>query len=126
MKSYGLAKRKTSIARVYLRDGKGNIFINKKPIENYFPSIYFPKETISLPLVLINKLNDLDVFVNVRGGGVSSQISASLLGLVRSIISFDSSYKDIINHLNVNDTRVVARKVHGRLKARKKGQYSKR
>ncbi len=145
---YGTGRRKSSTARVYLKKGKGNIVVNKKPIERYF-SRETDRMVIRQPLVHLNVLDSVDIKVNVRGGGSSGQAGAIQLGIARALVECDESRdggmcfigKDTYNWLRkfascrvklreggflTRDPREVERKKVGLHKARKRPQYSKR
>lgn len=136
---YGTGRRKASVARVFLRPGKGKILVNKKSIDNYFA-----RETsrmiIRQPLVATDLLNKFDIYATVLGGGASGQAGAIRLGIARALIEYDAAgtptseteapttLKKALRAkgLLTRDSRVVERKKVGRHKARKGTQYSKR
>ncbi len=126
--SYGLGKRKTSIAKVCLKSGTGNILINQKHINLFFDSIGDEKEMIKRPLVLLNVQNQFDLFIQVKGGGTNSQLDAIILALSKALSLLNSDYKKILNqHLLLRrDSRIKERRKYGLKKARKASQYSKR
>lgn len=124
---YGTGRRKTSVARVFLRNGSGNIVVNRKPADDYFC-----RETsrmiIRQPLVVADLLNKFDIYVTVSGGGASGQAGAVRLGIARALMEYDESLRKPLrsNGLVTRDARKVERKKVGRHKARKGPQYSKR
>jgi small subunit ribosomal protein S9 len=124
---YGTGRRKTAVARVYIRPGKGDIVVNGKPVD-----VFFSRETgrmvVRQPLVLTNLLNNFDISVNVDGGGESGQAGAVRHGITRALIQHDASLKSVLKKagLVTRDAREVERKKVGLHKARRRGQYSKR
>jgi small subunit ribosomal protein S9 len=126
--SYGLGKRKTSIAKVFLKSGTGKIFINEKHINVFFDSIGDEKEMLKRPLLLLNVQNQFDLSINVKGGGTNSQLDAIILALSKALSLLNSDYKKILNQnlLLRRDSRIKERRKYGLKKARKASQYSKR
>jgi len=128
---YGTGKRKTSIARVYLRPGKGNFKLVVKKTERVFDE-YFPlkrdKLTISKPLSLTNTQENFDILINIKGGGLSSQADAIKLGISRALSEYNSELRPALKKagLLTRDAREKERKKYGLLKARKASQYHKR
>ncbi len=124
---YGTGRRKTAVARVYMKPGKGDIVVNGKPVD-----VFFSRETgrmvVRQPLVLTNTLGNFDISVNVDGGGESGQAGAVRHGITRALIQHDASLKSVLKKagLVTRDAREVERKKVGLKKARKRGQYSKR
>jgi small subunit ribosomal protein S9 len=120
-------RRKTSVARVILKPGSGNIIVNKKPVEEYFP-----RETLRMiirqPLELVGMHNKFDVQVNVKGGGLSGQAGAIRHGISRALLLVDSDLKPKLRKegLLTRDPRMKERKKYGLAGARKRFQYSKR
>ena len=125
--NYGTGRRKTAVARVYIRPGKGDITVNGKPVD-----VFFSRETgrmiVRQPLVLTNTLSSFDIQVNVDGGGESGQAGAVRHGITRALIQHDASLKSPLKKagLVTRDAREVERKKVGLHKARRRGQYSKR
>lgn len=122
-----VGRRKTSVARVFLSPGKGRVIVNKLPVEEYFKDNY--KRTQALrPLVAAEKMNDFDIKVNVRGGGVTGQSGAVCLAIARALVEFDETNRETLRkeRLLTRDPRMVERKKYGRKKARKSFQFSKR
>lgn len=119
--------RKTSVARVRLSKGKGDIKINGKSVEIYAQIERLSRE-IYKPLELTNYKDKVDILVNVKGGGLNGQIEAVRHGIARALVKFDETTKKILktNGLLKRDPRMVERKKYGRKKARKQFQFSKR
>lgn len=124
---YGTGRRKTSVARVWLRSGGGTITVNRLPFERYFP-----RETLRMlicqPLEIANVLGQVDVQVNVAGGGPSGQAGAVRHGLSRALLASDEQLRSPLKRagLLTRDPRMRERKKYGQPGARKKFQYSKR
>ncbi|HOY37788.1 MAG: 30S ribosomal protein S9 [Bacteroidales bacterium] len=122
-----IGRRKAAIARIYLSDGKGNITINDRKIEEYFPLLqyqYLAKQA----LLVTGLLEKFDIKANLEGGGIKGQAEAVRLGIARAIIKADAEQRPILksNGFLTRDARVVERKKPGRKKARKRFQFSKR
>jgi len=128
---YGTGRRKTSVARVYLRPGKGEIKLvvnkRKRNYDDYFP-LRIHKITINKPLSITNTMDNFDIFVNVNGGGISAQTDAIRLGLARALLEYNSELRPSLKKagLLTRDAREKERKKYGLLKARKASQYHKR
>jgi len=128
---YGTGKRKTSVARVYLRPGKGDItlYVNKRPrpFDEYF-NLESHKHTIKQPLHLTETASKFDLFIRANGGGPSGQAGAIRLGIARALVEFNKELKPILKGagLLTRDSREKERKKYGLLKARKAPQYHKR
>ena len=122
-----IGRRKTSVARIYIKKGKGEIKINKKTLENYFPTEIL-RYKINQPFALTDTLNKYDVNVNVYGGGITGQVEAIRLAISRALCeeNEDNRYKLKPEGLLTRDSRMVERKKPGQKKARKKFQFSKR
>jgi small subunit ribosomal protein S9 len=125
--STGTGRRKTSVARVYLRSGKGAISINRTPFEQYFPQMTY-RLIIAEPLEVTNNVQNFDILVNVKGGGVVSQAGAIRHGIARALKAFDATNTTTLrsNGMLTRDSRMVERKKFGRSGARKRFQFSKR
>lgn len=125
--NYGTGRRKTAVARVFLRPGNGKITVNDKPIDEFF-SRETGRMIVRQPLVLTNHLNTFDIFVNVDGGGESGQAGAVRHGITRALIVYDESLKAALKKagLVTRDAREVERKKVGLHKARRRKQFSKR
>lgn len=126
-KFHGVGKRKTSVARVWIKPGQGRVVVNGREMDDYFPRDTL-KMIINQPFQLTDTEGQFDVMVNVRGGGVSSQADAVRYGLVKALIAYDSSLRPVLKRagLVTRDARVVERKKYGRKKARKGFQWRKR
>lgn len=128
---YGTGKRKTSIARVYLRSGKGEItlYVKKRlrPFSEFFALDSY-KHTIKQPLRLTETENKFDLFIRVNGGGVNGQSQAIRLGIARALIEFNRELRPTLKGagLLTRDARKKERKKYGLLGARKAPQYHKR
>lgn len=124
---YGTGRRKTSVARVYLRAGNGTITINNKKAEEYIPDEIL-LQTIKSPLDVCNCMNKYDVLVNVYGGGISGQAGAIRHGLSRALVEADESNRAVLgaNGFLTRDSRMVERKKYGQRGARRRFQFSKR
>ena len=125
--NYGTGRRKSSVARVFLKKGKGEITVNGKPVDQYFgrqTSIMVVKQ----PLMLTNNDGAFDIKVNVHGGGESGQAGAVRHGITRALIQHDASLKSALKKagLVTRDAREVERKKVGLHKARRRHQFSKR
>lgn len=122
-----LGRRKKSVARVYLTEGKGNIVINNKDLKEYFctPLLY---DKVNQPFEATETTGKYDVKVNVDGGGYNGQAEAIRLGISRALIELDPDFKPALkaDGLTTRDPRMVERKKPGQKKARKKFQFSKR
>ena len=124
---YGTGRRKTATARTRLYDGTGQIEVNGRPFEEYFPRKTL-QMVIRQPLVLTKTLEKLDVKVNVRGGGVTGQAEAVRHGISRALLAFDPSLRVALKRagLLTRDARKKERKKYGLAAARARYQYSKR
>lgn len=122
-----IGRRKTAVARVYLSEGKGKITVNKKELNNYFPTGTLQYK-VNQPLVLTNNDGNFDINVNVYGGGITGQAEAIRLALSRAMCELDEENRSILKPegLLTRDPRMVERKKFGQKKARKKFQFSKR
>lgn len=124
---YGTGRRKTAVARVFLRPGTGKIVVNGKPVD-----VFFSRETgrmiVRQPLTLTDHLNTFDIQVNVHGGGESGQAGAVRHGITRALIEYDATLKGALKQagLVTRDAREVERKKVGLRKARRRKQFSKR
>lgn len=122
-----LGRRKTSVARVYLKEGKGQFTINNKDAKEYFPLSQFQFK-LNQPFALSETEGKFDVSVNVKGGGITGQVEAIRLGLSRALLQVDEAHRAALKKegLLTRDPRMVERKKPGQKKARKKFQFSKR
>ncbi len=122
-----VGRRKTSVARVFLKKGKGEIMVNDKALNTYFPIPYFQQAVVK-PLTVTELANEFDIKVNVQGGGVKGQAEATQLGIARALVKFNAELKPILrtNRLMTRNAAEVERKKPGRRKARRSTQFSKR
>ncbi len=124
---YGTGRRKTSTARVYLRPGEGEVKVNRKAFE-----VYFPNETLRMiirqPLQLTETINKFDILVNVNGGGPAGQAGAIRHGITRALMEYNADLRPALKHagLVTRDPRIKERKKYGQKGARKRFQFSKR
>jgi small subunit ribosomal protein S9 len=125
--NYGTGRRKSAVARVFMKAGKGDIVVNDKPVD-----VFFSRETgrmvVRQPLTLTETLGKFDIMVNVTGGGESGQAGAVRHGITRALIDYDASLKAVLKQagLVTRDAREVERKKVGLRKARRRKQFSKR
>ena len=124
---YATGRRKTSIAKVWLKKGSGKISVNGKDYIQYFKRANHQMKLLR-PLEIIEQPNNYDVKCNVKGGGLTGQVGAMVHGISKALILFDSGFKSILKKekLNTRDSRAVERKKYGRRKARRSFQFSKR
>lgn len=124
---HGVGRRKTAVARVYLREGEGKIIVNGRDVDTYFanPMLVF---IVKQPLVLTDTLNKYDLVINVVGGGPSGQAGACRHGISRALVAYDESYRPALHSSGfmTRDSRMVERKKYGQPGARRKFQFSKR
>ena len=124
---YGTGRRKSSVARVFMKPGKGDIVVNDKPLD-----LYFSRETgrmvVRQPLELVGSIDKFDIMVTVLGGGESGQAGAVRHGITRALIDYDANLKPQLSKagLVTRDAREVERKKVGFHKARRRKQFSKR
>ena len=124
---YGTGRRKSSVARVFMKPGKGDIIVNDKPVD-----MYFSRETgrmvVRQPLELVNFVDKFDIMVNVFGGGESGQAGAVRHGITRALLDYDATLKPMLSKAGfvTRDAREVERKKVGLHKARRRKQFSKR
>ncbi len=125
--NYGTGRRKSAVARVFIKPGKGDIVVNDKPLD-----VFFSRETgrmvVRQPLELTEMTGKFDILVNVCGGGESGQAGAVRHGITRALIDYDASLKPVLSKagLVTRDAREVERKKVGLRKARRRKQFSKR
>lgn len=124
---YATGRRKTSIAKVWLKKGSGKIYVNGKNYENYFKKGNLKMQLLR-PFEIINQSTEYDVRCNVKGGGLTGQVGALIHGISKALLMFDSELKSTLKKekLTTRDSRSVERKKYGRKKARKSFQFSKR
>jgi small subunit ribosomal protein S9 len=122
-----IGRRKTAVARVYVSTGKGDITINNKPLNTYFPTATLQYK-VKQPFTLTENDGNFDVKINVYGGGITGQAEAIRLGISRALCEIDVEHRSTLKPegLLTRDPRMVERKKFGQKKARKKFQFSKR
>ena len=125
--AYATGKRKTAVARVYLKPGSGQILINKRPLNEYLTREE-ERTVIKEPLKLTENLEKYDFYVNVRGGGISGQAGAIRHGISRALVEQDAELREPLKRQGflTRDSRMKERKKYGQPGARKRFQYSKR
>ena len=124
---YATGRRKKSIARVWLKKGSGNIYINGKKMVDYFKKQNL-QIAIFRPLTIVKRENEFDVRCTVKGGGLSGQAGAIIHGIARALVEFEPELKKTLKKekLTTRDSRAVERKKYGHRKARRSFQFSKR
>lgn len=124
---YGTGRRKTSVARVYLMPGKGDVKVNKRSMDDYF-GMETLKVIIRQPLVATGNADKFDVLVNVRGGGFTGQAGAIRHGISRALLQVDADYRPVLKKAGflTRDPRMKERKKYGLKAARRAPQFSKR
>lgn len=122
-----VGRRKAAVARVYVKAGKGDITINHKPLETYFPLEIF-QFVVKQPLLVLNSTESYDITINLVGGGIKGQAEAARLGISRALCEIDAENRPILkkNGFMTRDPREVERKKPGQPGARRKFQFSKR
>jgi len=124
---YATGRRKRSIARVWLKKGSGDIYINGKKMIEYFkkPTL---RAAVCRPFIVIKRENNFDVRCTVKGGGLTGQAGAIILGIARALVAFEPELKSALKKekLTTRDSRSVERKKYGHRKARRSFQFSKR
>lgn len=124
---YGTGKRKNSIARTRIYEGQGNVEVNGRSMQDYFP-----RDTLQMiiqqPLQLVHLQDKFDIKINVNGGGISGQAQAIRHGISKALTEYDPELRKSLKNANflTRDARVKERKKYGQPSARKKSQYSKR
>ncbi len=123
----GVGRRKTSTAKAFLRDGKGDITINEKPLQVYFPSEIY-QDVIIKPLQILEKEKKYDFVIRVMGGGITGQLGAIRLAISKALVTIDASARPILRDHGflTRDARKVERKKPGLRKARKDKPFRKR
>ncbi|MBP3356108.1 MAG: 30S ribosomal protein S9 [Rikenellaceae bacterium] len=122
-----VGRRKAAVARVYVKPGKGNITINNKPLETYFPLDIF-QFVVKQPLLVADSTESYDITINLDGGGIKGQAEAARLGIARALCEIDAELRPVLkkNGFLTRDSREVERKKPGQPGARAKFQFSKR
>ncbi len=125
--AYGTGRRKTAIARVFLREGSGKITVNGQTPEEYFPTVLMA-QNIKRPLEVTDTLSNFDFLITVSGGGLAGQSDACKHGIARALATHDTSNKPALraNGFLTRDDRMVERKKYGQRGARRRFQFSKR
>ena len=124
---YATGRRKKSIARVWLKKGSGNIYINDKKLADYFKKSNL-QVAVCRPLTVAKRENEFDVKCSVKGGGLTGQAGAIIHGISRALVEFEPTLKPTLKKekLTTRDSRAVERKKYGHRKARRSFQFSKR
>jgi len=124
---YGTGRRKSATARVYLRPGAGEVRVNHKPFDRYFPNETL-RMIIRQPLQLTETVNKFDLIINVAGGGPAGQAGAIRHGITRALLEYNADLRPTLKHagLITRDPRIKERKKYGQKGARKRFQFSKR
>ena len=124
---YATGRRKKSIARVWLKKGSGNIHVNGKKMVDYFKKQNL-QTSIFRPLTIVKREHEFDVRCSVKGGGLTGQAGAIILGISRALVEFEPQLKTTLKKekLTTRDSRAVERKKYGHRKARRSFQFSKR
>ena len=126
-RSYGTGRRKSSVARVWIKPGKGKMTVNGKLVTDYFARPTLQMHALA-PFAIADRLNQYDLMCTVKGGGLSGQAGAVRHGLTRALIAFEPTLRPALKQAGfvTRDSRVVERKKYGRAKARRSFQFSKR
>jgi len=124
---YATGRRKTSIAKIWLKKGSGKIYVNGKNYVDYFKRANHKMQLLK-PFEIINQKTDYDVRCSVKGGGHTGQVGAMVHGISKALLQFDSELKSTLKKekLTTRDSRTVERKKYGHKKARRSFQFSKR
>lgn len=122
-----VGRRKTSVARVYLRPGTGKVAINHRELGSYFP-LAWRQKSVTTPFEVTNTVGSFDLVINVRGGGLTGQAEAIRMGIARALLDNDETRRAALREAGflTRDPRMVERKKYGQPKARKRFQFSKR
>jgi small subunit ribosomal protein S9 len=124
---YATGRRKTSIAKIWLKKGSGKIYVNGKNYEEYFKRATHKMQLLR-PFEIISQPTNYDVKCNVKGGGLTGQVGAMVHGISKALLMFDAEFKSTLKKekLTTRDSRSVERKKYGHRKARRSFQFSKR
>ncbi len=124
---YGTGRRKSAVARVFMKRGSGAIIVNGKPVDEFFSRVT-GRMIVRQPLELVEQTTGFDILVNVSGGGESGQAGAVRHGITRALIEYDAALKSVLSKAGfvTRDAREVERKKVGLHKARRRKQFSKR
>ena len=122
-----IGRRKTAVARIFLSPGNGAVSVNKRTLEEYFPSEIL-RTIVYQPLTTTQELGKFDIFINVKGGGISGQAEAIRMAIARALAESNPENRPALKKEGflTRDPRMVERKKYGRRKARRKFQFSKR
>lgn len=122
-----IGRRKTSVARIYVKPGKGEITVNRQTLEQYFPTEIL-RVVVKQPLTKVATENDYDININVGGGGFKGQAEAVRLAIARALCDINPEFRSPLKSEGflTRDPRMVERKKYGRRKARRRFQFSKR
>lgn len=122
-----IGRRKTSIARIYVKAGDGKLTVNKRELAEYFP-VETLQTIIKQPLVLVEEEGNVDIKVNVIGGGIKGQAEATKMAIARALCEINPEHRPALKKAGflTRDSRMVERKKYGRRKARRRFQFSKR
>jgi small subunit ribosomal protein S9 len=125
--TWGTGRRKTAVARVRITEGSGNIVINGRKFDQYFPILHDQMKVLA-PLNACETKDKFDIYVNVRGGGATGQSGAVLLGIARALIKYDEAMEGTLRDGDflTRDSRIKERKKYGQRGARRSFQFSKR
>jgi small subunit ribosomal protein S9 len=128
VKIYATGKRKTSVAKVWLRAGSGKMSINGQSLDEWLGGHDIIKKRVLQPLQITNQIESVDIIATTLGGGYSSQADALRHGISKALTKFDKSFRAILKPVGLltRDARVVERKKYGKKKARRSPQFSKR
>ena len=123
----GTGRRKTAVARVFVRDGSGKIVVNGKDVKDYFDSLE-QLQVVRQPLLVTSNDGKYDILINVQGGGMNGQAAACLHGISRALVQIDPDARTALkaNGYLTRDSRMVERKKYGQKGARRRFQFSKR
>jgi small subunit ribosomal protein S9 len=123
-----IGKRKTSVAKVFLKEGTGIITINKKSFIDFFAGVENERDLLKKSFTLVNLTDKYDVDIDVKGGGITGQLDAIKLAIAKAICTINNDYRPILNQsfLLRRDSRIKERRKYGLKKARKASQFSKR
>lgn len=124
---HSVGKRKSAIARVYMKNGSGQIIVNERSLEDYFPRPS-SRMIIMQAFELTNSVGRFDIYVNVKGGGVAAQANATKHGISKALLEYDATLRPALKKAGflTRDSREVERKKYGQSGARKRYQFSKR
>ena len=124
---YATGKRKAAIARVYMKEGSGTIMVNKRTFDDYLTRESL-KMIVRQPFEIVEKHDQFDLYVNVRGGGISGQVGAIKYGIAKALVAYDPELRSALKKVGLlsRDARIKERKKYGQPGARKRFQFSKR